>query len=131
MPSCIYNSTAVVACGKIAKEALFVAFFASVEPSSALHSGMALFSSGSLSEPVSTTACVFERNSADDGGAFYSAAGYDVVQDCSFQANFAGTTPEPEARQGAWEKKFGAHDEFTVGKRRVSPLVVKVNIGRK
>ncbi|CBJ26186.1 conserved unknown protein [Ectocarpus siliculosus] len=53
--------------------------------------GMAFFSSGSLegSGPVNTTACVFERNSADDGGAFYSAAGYDLVQDCSFQANFA------------------------------------------
>ncbi|CAN0555355.1 unnamed protein product [Ectocarpus sp. 12 AP-2014] len=66
---------------------------------------MAFFSSGSLegSGPVNTTACVFERNSADDGGAFYSAAGYDLVQDCSFQANFAGTTPEPKAGQSAYK----------------------------
>ncbi|CAM9796905.1 unnamed protein product, partial [Ectocarpus sp. 8 AP-2014] len=75
--------------------------------------GMAFFSSGSLEDsgPVNTTACVFERNSADDGGAFYSAAGYDVVQDCSFRANFAGTTPEPKARQGAYNggKRSSVH----------------------
>lgn len=41
--------------------------------------------------PTNTTACVFKDNSADDGGAMYSAAGYDIIQDSLFEANFAGT----------------------------------------
>lgn len=61
--------------------------------------GLALFSSGSAVTdemdpgdpvPTSTVACVFKGNSADDGGAIYSAAGYDIVEDSSFEANFAG-----------------------------------------
>lgn len=64
------------------------------------HKGLALFSSGSVwtgnqedddPGPTNTTACVFKGNSADDGGAMYSAAGYDIIEDSSFEANFAGT----------------------------------------
>lgn len=42
--------------------------------------------------PTNTTACVFKNNIADEGGAMYSAAGYDIVEDCSFEGNFAGTS---------------------------------------
>eukprot|EP00903_Cladosiphon_okamuranus_P007092 g6891.t2 len=59
--------------------------------------GLALFSTGSAwneaepvkSGPANTTNCVFDRNNATDGGAIYSAAGYDIVQDCWFEANVA------------------------------------------
>lgn len=59
---------------------------------------MALFSTGSAwssaapfeSGPANTTNCVFDHNNATDGGAIYSAAGYDIVRDCWFEANFAG-----------------------------------------
>ncbi|CAN0014564.1 unnamed protein product [Scytosiphon promiscuus] len=58
--------------------------------------GLALFSSGSLfddDEPgsgfVNTTMCVFQGNSAVDGGAVYSAAGYDEIKDCLFEDNLA------------------------------------------
>ncbi|CAM9892814.1 unnamed protein product, partial [Ectocarpus sp. 8 AP-2014] len=59
--------------------------------------GMALFSSGSVwnaespddSGPANTTTCVFERNSAEDGGAIYSAAGYDMISDSWFEDNIA------------------------------------------
>lgn len=62
---------------------------------------MALFSSGSVwnneapddSGPVNTTTCVFERNRADEGGAIYSAVGYDIINDSWFEDNFAGTRP--------------------------------------
>lgn len=62
---------------------------------------MALFSSGSVwtkespytSGPANMTACVFESNRADEGGAIYSAAGYDMINDSWFEDNFAGTTP--------------------------------------
>ncbi len=60
--------------------------------------GLAMFSTGTLrtesepdtSGPAYVTRCVFERNSANDGGGIYSAAGYDVVQDSRFEDNFAG-----------------------------------------
>lgn len=62
---------------------------------------MALFSSGSVwnvespddSGPANTTTCVFERNSAEDGGAIYSAAGYDMISDSWFEDNIAGKEP--------------------------------------
>lgn len=63
-------------------------------------SGLALFSTGSAwsnaepveSGPANTTNCIFDRNNATggDGGAIYSAAGYDIVEDCWFEANIAG-----------------------------------------
>lgn len=60
--------------------------------------GMALFSTGSAwseaepdtSGPANTTGCTFEHNNATDGGGIYSAAGYDIIRDCQFEANFAG-----------------------------------------
>ncbi|CAM9477686.1 unnamed protein product [Ectocarpus fasciculatus] len=59
--------------------------------------GMALFSSGSVwnmespddSGPVNMTTCVFERNSAEEGGAIYSVAGYDMISDSWFEDNLA------------------------------------------
>lgn len=68
----------------------------------ALHpiSGLALFSSGSLwtdqvpdSGPANTSMCVFARNRAIDGGAMYSAAGYDMIKDSRFEDNLAGMSP--------------------------------------
>lgn len=64
-------------------------------------SGIALFSSGSVwtgdetdddPGPTNTTACMFKNNSADDGGAIYSAAGYNIIMDSWFEVNFAGAT---------------------------------------
>ena len=57
-----------------------------------------MFSTGSVwskdepdtSGPANVTTCIFERNTATDGGGMYSAAGYDIVRDCQFHANFAG-----------------------------------------
>ncbi|CAM9729174.1 unnamed protein product, partial [Pylaiella littoralis] len=62
--------------------------------------GMALFSSGSVwnkqipddSGPANTTACLFESNRAGEGGAIYSAAGYDMIKDSRFEDNFAGSS---------------------------------------
>lgn len=59
--------------------------------------GMALFSTGSAwseaepetSGPTNTTGCTFQHNNATDGGGIYSAAGYDIIRDCRFEANFA------------------------------------------
>eukprot|EP00752_Nemacystus_decipiens_P017814 g15971.t2 len=60
--------------------------------------GLALFSSGSVLTdemeaddpvPTSTVGCAFKGNTADDGGAMYSAAGYDIIEDSSFETNFA------------------------------------------
>ncbi|CAN0297003.1 unnamed protein product [Pylaiella littoralis] len=58
--------------------------------------GVAIFSSGSMwnkesldSGPANTTACVFEGNRAEEGGAIYSAAGYDMIKDSLFEENFA------------------------------------------
>ena len=60
-------------------------------------SGVAHFSSGSKeadgdngSGPAYTTGCKFEGNNATDGGAMYSAAGYDKIVDSSFTGNLAG-----------------------------------------
>lgn len=41
--------------------------------------------------PANATSCVFENNIATDGGGIYSAAGYDIIRGCRFEANFAGT----------------------------------------
>lgn len=62
---------------------------------------MALFSSGSVwdedspndSGPANTTSCVFEGNTAIDGGGIYSTAGYDIIKESWFGRNMAG---EPE-----------------------------------
>lgn len=59
---------------------------------------MALFSSGMIPNedrpedpgPLTTTGCVFEGNRAEEGGAIYSAAGYEQITDCWFEDNFAG-----------------------------------------
>ncbi|CAM9161301.1 unnamed protein product [Ectocarpus sp. 13 AM-2016] len=59
--------------------------------------GLALFSSGSpwdeespdVSGPSNITMCMFERNTAVDGGGMYSAAGYDTVNDTWFNDNLA------------------------------------------
>lgn len=66
-------------------------------------SGLALFSSGSFpdkdepdSGPVTATTCIFEGNNAVDGGAVYSAAGYDGIKDCLFKDNLAGMSPRME-----------------------------------
>ncbi|CAM9198462.1 unnamed protein product [Ectocarpus sp. 12 AP-2014] len=59
-------------------------------------SGLALFSSGSIwdkdvsdSGPANASACVFAWNSAVDGGAMYSAAGYDMIESSLFEDNSA------------------------------------------
>ena len=60
------------------------------------NAGLALFSTGSAwsgvepdkSGPANITDCAFARNFATDGGAV--DAGYDIIQDCRFEANFAG-----------------------------------------
>ena len=59
--------------------------------------GLALFSTGTLGNddsevagPANTTNCIFERNSAIDGGGMYSSAGYDILQDLWFEGNVAG-----------------------------------------
>ena len=41
--------------------------------------------------PSIITGCRFDGNTATDGGAFYTAAGYDVIVDSSFTRNFAGS----------------------------------------
>ena len=62
---------------------------------------MALFSAGSAWSadgndenlgPTNVTACDFKNNRADDGGAIYSSAGYDIIEDSLFESNFAGAT---------------------------------------
>ena len=40
--------------------------------------------------PSNITGCSFEDNEATDGGAIYTAAGYDMVVNSSFTRNFAG-----------------------------------------
>lgn len=60
--------------------------------------GLGLFSTGSVwsqdrpsdTGPANTTSCVFERNTATDGGGIYSADGYDIIRDCQFEENLAG-----------------------------------------
>ncbi|CAM9112289.1 unnamed protein product, partial [Sphacelaria rigidula] len=59
--------------------------------------GLALFSSGFVwnaqapdtSGPANVTLCVFDRNKAVDGGAMYSVAGYDMINNSSFEENRA------------------------------------------
>ena len=41
--------------------------------------------------PSKITGCRFDGNTATDGGAIYTAAGYDVIVDSSFTGNFAGS----------------------------------------
>ena len=41
--------------------------------------------------PSKITGCRFDGNTATDGGAIYTAAGYDMVVDSSFMRNFAGS----------------------------------------
>ena len=80
-----------------------------------LHAGVASFSSGSMLDekpggispsgaafslvlnveagdfgPSKIIGCHFDGNTATDGGAIYTAAGYDMVVDSSFTRNFAG-----------------------------------------
>lgn len=85
--------------------------------------GLALFSSGSEWDRkfpddtgfANTTWCVFERNKAEDGGAIYSAAGYDLIKDCLFDSNLAGknlsTLPanskqRQPSEEGGWRSRF-------------------------
>ncbi|CAN0451238.1 unnamed protein product, partial [Ascophyllum nodosum] len=60
--------------------------------------GVASFSSGSIWDeenddygPSNITGCRFDGNTATDGGAIYTAAGYDMVVNSSFTRNFAGS----------------------------------------
>ena len=61
--------------------------------------GVASFSSGSIWDeenddfgPSNITGCRFDGNTASDGGAIYTAAGYDMVVNSSFTRNFAGSS---------------------------------------
>ena len=72
-------------------------------------SGLALFSSGSVwnkhspnsTGPANMTKCIFERNKAVDGGAMYSAAGYDMINSSWFEGNLAGMSPSVVSRESS------------------------------
>ncbi|CAN0444478.1 unnamed protein product, partial [Ascophyllum nodosum] len=58
--------------------------------------GVAFFSSGSILNEIdgiyyssNITGCRFDGNTATDGGAIYTASGYDKVVNSSFTRNFA------------------------------------------
>ena len=40
--------------------------------------------------PSKITGCRFDGNTASEGGAIYTSAGYDMIVDSSFTRNFAG-----------------------------------------
>ena len=47
--------------------------------------------SGAILGPSKISGGRFDGNTATDGGAIYTAAGYDVIVDSSFTRNFAGS----------------------------------------
>ena len=60
--------------------------------------GVASFSSGFIWDeenddfgPSSITGCRFDGNRATEGGAIYTAAGYDMIVNSSFTSNSAGS----------------------------------------